>query len=115
MAVGLNELLTHFQVIDIFQNLSKFTLFSKIVSVSYVKQNYKLSCSESFYFVGISNVKSREDLVMSGSDSSDPFSNAPFKKPGKIFLYIYIYLFRHVTLTFADVIYFSLYRFSDNN
>ncbi|CAI9720255.1 AP2-associated protein kinase 1-like isoform X2 [Octopus vulgaris] len=29
----------------------------------------------------ISNVKSREDLVMSGSDSSDPFSNAPFKKP----------------------------------
>ncbi|XP_036357345.1 BMP-2-inducible protein kinase isoform X5 [Octopus sinensis] len=31
----------------------------------------------------ISNVKSREDLVMSGSDSSDPFSNAPFKKPGK--------------------------------
>ncbi|XP_064601671.1 AP2-associated protein kinase 1-like isoform X3 [Liolophura sinensis] len=31
----------------------------------------------------ISNVKSREDLVMSGSDSSDPFSNAPFKKPGR--------------------------------
>ncbi|XP_067673227.1 AP2-associated protein kinase 1-like [Haliotis asinina] len=30
----------------------------------------------------ISNVKSREDLVMSGSDSSDPFSNAPFRKPG---------------------------------
>ncbi|WAQ97418.1 AAK1-like protein [Mya arenaria] len=30
---------------------------------------------------GISNVKSREDLVMSGSDSStDPFQNAPFKK-----------------------------------
>ncbi|XP_052787321.1 BMP-2-inducible protein kinase-like isoform X2 [Mya arenaria] len=29
----------------------------------------------------ISNVKSREDLVMSGSDSStDPFQNAPFKK-----------------------------------
>ncbi|RUS71634.1 hypothetical protein EGW08_020604, partial [Elysia chlorotica] len=28
----------------------------------------------------ISNVKSREDLVMSGSDSSDPFCNAPFKK-----------------------------------
>ncbi|XP_041364540.1 AP2-associated protein kinase 1-like [Gigantopelta aegis] len=31
----------------------------------------------------ISNVKSREDLVMSGSDSSDPFCNAPFKKPGE--------------------------------
>ncbi|XP_053387696.1 BMP-2-inducible protein kinase-like isoform X2 [Mercenaria mercenaria] len=31
----------------------------------------------------ISNVKSREDLVMSGSDSStDPFQNAPFKKHG---------------------------------
>ncbi|XP_078317770.1 uncharacterized protein LOC111119098 isoform X3 [Crassostrea virginica] len=29
----------------------------------------------------ISNVKSREDLVMSGSDSSDPFEKAPFKKP----------------------------------
>ena len=35
------------------------------------------------YFTGISNVKSREDLVMSGSDSSDPFSNVPYKKPGK--------------------------------
>ena len=35
------------------------------------------------YIAGISNVKSREDLVMSGSDSSDPFQNAPFKKPGK--------------------------------
>lgn len=32
----------------------------------------------------ISNVKSREDLVMSGSDSSDPFQNAPFKKPGML-------------------------------
>ncbi|XP_069123273.1 AP2-associated protein kinase 1-like isoform X2 [Argopecten irradians] len=31
----------------------------------------------------ISNVKSREDLVMSGSDSSDPFTSAPFKKPGR--------------------------------
>ncbi|CAG5116996.1 unnamed protein product [Candidula unifasciata] len=31
----------------------------------------------------ISNVKSREDLVMSGSDSSDPFCNAPFKKSDK--------------------------------
>ncbi|CAL1548454.1 unnamed protein product [Lymnaea stagnalis] len=31
----------------------------------------------------ISNVKSREDLVMSGSDSSDPFCNAPFKKADK--------------------------------
>ncbi|KAK7113192.1 AP2-associated protein kinase 1-like [Littorina saxatilis] len=31
----------------------------------------------------ISNVKSREDLVMSGSDSSDPFGNAPFKKTDK--------------------------------
>lgn len=31
----------------------------------------------------ISNVKSREDLVMSGSDSSDPFCNAPFKKAGQ--------------------------------
>ncbi|XP_005095146.1 BMP-2-inducible protein kinase [Aplysia californica] len=31
----------------------------------------------------ISNVKSREDLVMSGSDSSDPFCNAPFKKTDK--------------------------------
>ncbi|KAL5018506.1 hypothetical protein ScPMuIL_004228 [Solemya velum] len=30
----------------------------------------------------ISNVKSREDLVMSGSDSSDPFTNAPFGKKG---------------------------------
>ena len=28
-------------------------------------------------------MKSREDLVMSGSDSSDPFQNAPFKKPGE--------------------------------
>ena len=28
-------------------------------------------------------MKSREDLVMSGgSDSSDPFQNAPFKMPG---------------------------------
>lgn len=36
-----------------------------------------------FTIVGISNVKSREDLVMSGSDSSDPFGNAPFKKSGK--------------------------------
>lgn len=32
----------------------------------------------------ISNVKSREDLVMSGSDSSDPFSNAPFKRPDDV-------------------------------
>ncbi|XP_061196230.1 uncharacterized protein LOC133204499 [Saccostrea echinata] len=32
----------------------------------------------------ISNVKSREDLVMSGSDSSDPFEKAPFKKPGHV-------------------------------
>ena len=36
------------------------------------------------YVSGISNVKSREDLVMSGSDSStDPFQNAPFKKHGE--------------------------------
>lgn len=34
------------------------------------------------FILGISNVKSREDLVMSGSDSSDPFEKAPFKKPG---------------------------------
>lgn len=33
------------------------------------------------FVLGISNVKSREDLVMSGSDSSDPFEKAPFKKP----------------------------------
>ena len=37
----------------------------------------------SIIITGISNVKSREDLVMSGSDSSDPFQNAPFKKQGK--------------------------------
>ena len=33
-------------------------------------------------FLGISNVKSREDLVMSTSDlSSDPFGAAPFSVP----------------------------------
>lgn len=37
------------------------------------------------FILGISNVKSREDLVMSGSDSSDPFEKAPFKKPGITF------------------------------
>lgn len=36
------------------------------------------------FVLGISNVKSREDLVMSGSDSSDPFEKAPFKKPGHV-------------------------------
>ncbi|KAL3875356.1 hypothetical protein ACJMK2_033313 [Sinanodonta woodiana] len=60
-------------------------------SISNVKSREDLvmsgsDSSDAFrYFVMccISNVKSREDLVMSGSDSSDPFSKAPFKKPGK--------------------------------
>lgn len=34
---------------------------------------------------GISNVKSREDLVMSNTDlASDPFGSAPFNPPSKL-------------------------------
>lgn len=42
---------------------------------------------------GISNVKSRESLVMAYSDNTeDPFSSAPFSLPSKFFILIITYV-----------------------
>lgn len=57
------------------------------------------------FVLGISNVKSREDLVMSGSDSSDPFEKAPFKKPGTM-----LNLHLHLKSTFVIRQFLFLYH-----
>lgn len=54
------------------------------------------------FVAGISNVKSRESLVMTYSDNTeDPFSSAPFSLPSKFSFYIITYVlvikvFEHV-------------------
>ncbi len=62
-------------------------------------------------FVGISNVKSREDLVMSNTDLSedpveDPFKAAPFTPIKSMNTFLKIMFFLYITLLYFGVNFF---------